>query len=423
MKIKIRRRSASAYFHCAVFMAILFACFHFNNVTIASIKISELAMLVMAPVLLLYIKSVNKYILLLGGFFLLLILATVVANLSQEFYIDRLSLSIVKQPYFISFVRFIEYVCCLAFGVYCYKSLQYFERQNFDINRLILFFLWINGAFSILFLVLYVLHSTGTINAWPTGFFYYGMRLKGFYDEGGPFGLMYATLFCLSTLIARRNLLLKLLFCLTVIAAESKAGILMIILWMAYHWYELLPKRGLLRPAAIVVGSALVILVGSFIIENYIIIISNVQREVLLRPHDNNLVMGRVSGFFITPKMIAQNPLLGVGMGNYSLVRNTPDYLGFFPPVEEWDLSGLGGLITLTAESGIVGLLGFVTLIIALCRRLSKRVPTIFRNKLVLLFVLPFLLGVQLYFVYVWFSIGYILYLSSRHTPLPSANA
>ena len=419
-KITIPRRSIFAYIYYALLLLILFVCFHFNNVTIASIKISELFMLVMIPIILLYIKSVNKYIVLLGVFFLLLILTTVVKNIEQEFYYDGLSVSIIKQPYFISFTRFVEYLCCLAFSVYCYKALQYVERHKFSTDRLLLLFLWINALFSLLFIILYLADALQLLNAERTRFFYHGMRLRGFYDEGGPFGLMYATLFCLGMLMPGKNIVLKLLLGITVLLAESKAGILMMILWIAYTVYERLPKRGLIKPTALVIGSGILIFIGAIVADNYILIISNIQREVMLRPTDGNLVMGRISGFFITPEMVAHNPLIGVGMGNYSLVRNNPEYLGFFPPVQGWDLSGLGGLITLMAESGILGFLGFLALITALCRKLSNHVTVAYRNKLFLLFILPFVLGVQLYFIYVWFGIGYILYLSTKYTQVSS---
>jgi len=46
--------------------------------------------------------------------------------------------------------------------------------------------------------------------------------------------------------------------------------------------------------------------------------------------------------------------LFGVGFGNYSLVRNNPNYRGVIPPTDEWDLTGLGGLATFALEFWIV---------------------------------------------------------------------
>jgi hypothetical protein len=65
-----------------------------------------------------------------------------------------------------------------------------------------------------------------------------------------------------------------------------------------------------------------------------------------------NLSGGRASGLLLVPAMISVNPLFGVGLGNYSLVRNDPKYLQRLPSVDFWDLSGLG-LLGYVAEMGI----------------------------------------------------------------------
>ena len=45
-----------------------------------------------------------------------------------------------------------------------------------------------------------------------------------------------------------------------------------------------------------------------------------------LRSDDGNVVMGRISGAVLGPRMIAAHPLLGIGWGNYPLVRDDPQY-------------------------------------------------------------------------------------------------
>src|SRR5207248_6892536 len=87
-------------------------------------------------------------------------------------------------------------------------------------------------------------------------------------------------------------------------------------------------------------------------INSYTRLYSNFAEALVVRPEDPNLVMGRISGTLIVPRMIGVHPVLGIGLGNYSLMRNDPDYLQGLPSVEKWDLPGLG-LVGSTAELGI----------------------------------------------------------------------
>jgi hypothetical protein len=50
------------------------------------------------------------------------------------------------------------------------------------------------------------------------------------------------------------------------------------------------------------------------------------QKVSNLRSDDANFVMGRISGAVLAPRMIAAHPLLGIGWGNYPLVRDDPQY-------------------------------------------------------------------------------------------------
>jgi O-antigen ligase len=54
----------------------------------------------------------------------------------------------------------------------------------------------------------------------------------------------------------------------------------------------------------------------------------------------------------LTPRIISEHPLLGIGIGNYSLQRNNPTLLDGLPPTDAWDLPGLG-LIGYAAELGV----------------------------------------------------------------------
>ncbi len=119
------------------------------------------------------------------------------------------------------------------------------------------------------------------------------------------------------------------------------------------------------------------------------------------RPGDPSLIMGRVAASLIVPRIIAAHPLLGIGVGNYSLMRNDPDYLQGMPSVTEWDLAGMG-LFGSAAEFGIPVTVAFLALlwrplVLAKKRRAATAVIVAAAFQPV-----AFLLGVNLNFFYPW---------------------
>jgi len=142
----------------------------------------------------------------------------------------------------------------------------------------------------------------------------------------------------------------------------------------------------------------------------YVEKLDKIRKEVRLRPNDSNLIMGRLSGFYIAPNMIKENPVFGIGLGNYPLLRNNKEYRGFFPlpdkAILDADASGFGGIIDIIIDMGIAGLLVFMYLNYLMVKRFMDK------NKGVVLqlgFLILFLFGVQLYFSYPWAFLGVIL--------------
>ena len=103
----------------------------------------------------------------------------------------------------------------------------------------------------------------------------------------------------------------------------------------------------------------------------------------------------------MVPRMIAAHPIGGIGLGNYSLMRNDPEYLQGLPAVDEWDLTGMG-LVGAMAELGIpLALWLFATLLRPLrIARQRKAAPVI--AMAAAFQPLSFLLGVNLNFFYPW---------------------
>jgi hypothetical protein len=160
-------------------------------------------------------------------------------------------------------------------------------------------------------------------------------RMRGFYNEGGPFGVYIVSLLLVAWALRRKHWLKRfnfawgvvlLLVCL--IQSQSKSALVLIFVLGLIDVFLLLRRRGRL----ILVGvSCLVMVVGaSFIFQRGVALVERAtvsyQRYSNLRPRDGNIVLGRVAGAVLAPRMIATHPFSGVGWGNYALVRNDPQY-------------------------------------------------------------------------------------------------
>jgi O-antigen ligase len=133
----------------------------------------------------------------------------------------------------------------------------------------------------------------------------------------------------------------------------------------------------------------------------YWLLYQDIDEAALFHPDDPNFVMGRVTGALIVPRMIAAHPLSGIGLGNYSLMRNDPEYLQGLPAVDDWDLTGMG-LVGAMAELGIpLALCLFATLLRPL-RMARKRKAASVIALAAAFQPLSFLLGVNLNFFYPW---------------------
>jgi hypothetical protein len=136
-------------------------------------------------------------------------------------------------------------------------------------------------------------------------------------------------------------------------------------------------------------------------IGNYVVGYEQIVQGAETHSDDPNLILGRAAGAVIVPEMIAQNPIFGVGIGNYSLTRDTPSYRGLVPPTDQWDLPSLG-LFGDLAEIGIpAGILISLFFAFPVFRARKAGMPI----RTVWLCFLPFstlLFGTQLNFTYPW---------------------
>jgi hypothetical protein len=235
-------------------------------------------------------------------------------------------------------------------------------------------------------------------------------RVSGFFNEGGPLGVylagaalvQYVRGPVLRYISLRHFWLSMMLIGPAIIGSQSKAAVLLILLLAALGFLQ--QRRASLIFVAM--GLILPLAVASNLIEGingYYSDMVNFRAEAYERSEDGNLVNGRLMASVLLPRIIEAHPLFGVGIGNYSLVRNNPDFLLGLPRTENWDLHGLG-LLGYLAELGIPLTL-YVLYIYAypLLAALRSRMWIFLLSAYP---VLAALLGVQLNFAYPWILMG-----------------
>jgi hypothetical protein len=235
-------------------------------------------------------------------------------------------------------------------------------------------------------------------------------RICGFFIEGGPFGVYIAGVMVVQFIrgyylryIGTRPFVLGMGFLgVAFVGAQSKASVLLLIFLLVIY---LLKIR---RVGLVVLGLFAVVPLAATSnlaagLNGYYHDYTNFEQSARERPDDYGLLMGRLAASVLVPRMIKEYPAFGVGIGNYSLMRNDPTILKGLPRIDLWDLSGLG-VLGYMAELGIPLTLFFVYLYARPLMAAWRRRPW-----LVLLCAYPLLaalFGVQLYFAYPWVVAG-----------------
>lgn len=240
-------------------------------------------------------------------------------------------------------------------------------------------------------------------------------RIRGFFIEGGPFGVYLISVILVAlfrkTVLRRGDprgfwIQMALLF-IALVGSQSKAGILLAMCLGVFYLFVTHRSRHLLLLLPLFIGLALSVnIVGQLrgYAESYL----NFSKLARERPDDTDLIEGRVMGAILVPIMVAHHPISGIGIGNYSLERNNPEYLGTFPKAPGWDLPGLG-LLGDAAELGIPLLL-YLSWLLWRPVVIAKRAQT---HPLVIVLgayqIFAELLGVQTTFVYPWIVSGIVI--------------
>lgn len=368
-----------------------------TDVALGPVKVWELMALSLFPF---FVRRIETKLLIFLVVFVVLMLLSLLKGAMGDVYFSNYGG--LKSKYVISLVRFVELVLCLV--VAC-LPFNFYRNNGLSFHDIVNKFLKYNAIICLGIFALFMVDI-----AIGTRLVSYGSthRLRGFYVEGGPYGLYISTLLLLELMFFKRKLMLA-LFGVALLASQSKAGIVgaavfaFLALAFRYPFLRsfLTPKRVFRFSTLVLVGVLLGGGVMYKVAENYVDDLSNLHQVLEQRGNDPSLVMGRIAATFIGPRIIADNPFIGVGLGTYSLVRNNSEYRGPFPIVPGWDLTGLGGFFNLLIENGAIGVILFLIATIRYFR--FNEMGMVF----FILFVLPFLLGAQLYMVYPWLYLGF----------------
>lgn len=385
-------------------------CIQFTDLKIGVVKVSEIILLFVAPYFL--SKKTNKYIAWFLLFFTVVLFISLVKTATLDF--QHLGNSFLKAPYLISLSRYLELICCLTLCSLTYsffKSLNQRSQRNEYINKLVN----LNILITLLFFAINLLVINGLIHMDETRIVYgWSSRLRGYFVEGGPYGLMLAFIFILSGYTKKlKYKFIKRLFLAIVILffAKSKAGILCVVVWLCLENYGYFKKalKASVYPLIVFVAAAFYFL---FVNISYMYVdeIENIKTSVAERPNDTNITMGRIASVFIVPKMIKENFFFGIGTGNYALLRNNDEYRTFLPLQDEkvllLDAHGLGGIMDIFIDNGFFGLLFFSVIMYVIYNHLKR---DLIRRRIMLGFLVIFIFGVQIYFLYPWILLGIAL--------------
>ncbi|MGG8271142.1 MULTISPECIES: O-antigen ligase family protein [Enterobacteriaceae] len=368
-----------------------------TDVSVGVLKLWELMAIIIFPFFMTKIhKKTLPFVLF---FFSLLVISLATQLFTDVFFWNYGGL---KQKYIISVVRFAELMLCISTAI---VMLNVARKYKVELPELISKFITYNFYMTLFVLGLLTIDIVAGTHIVS---YYQIHRLKGFYVEGGPYGLYLASLIFLEFLYKKRKMMMF-TFAIALVFSQSKAGICAIAIFL---FVSFMMKNkylsGFLKPGNFIRFSFFVVLsisISAFAIfkiaYNYIDDYQNVYSLIKGRAGDPSLIMGRIAASHIGPKIFEDNPIFGVGLGGYSLVRNNLEYREGFPVVSGWDLTGLGGFFNLMIENGIFGVLGF-TIIILLTYK--KDLPGM---CFMMLFIIPFIFGAQLYMFYPWVFLGF----------------
>lgn len=330
---------------------------------------------------------------------LLLIVAGCMFAFTRPFYLE---VNNINGPGFVSIARVVELLLAVSATV---VLTEVFRRSRTKCLFTAKIYFGIGTLSALFSLVGFALRG-------PFAFFVKGGRASGFYNEGGPYGLYVLSVILVGITLTRLSERLRprflksgiLIDILGLILSASKAAYIAVALLLVI---QVLYAGGLRQKfISFTITVASLIAIFSFTpasrgITGYIEGGRRFEAISQVRPDDVNFSYGRVAAIFFVPRMVEHHPWLGVGFGNYGLVRNAPEYRGNAAVAAFLDHDGLG-LFGLTAEIGLPAMALLIYLLLQpalISRRLTHA-----KSILALAFIQPVahFCGAQLNLTYPW---------------------
>lgn len=393
------------------------SCFFVSmtDIKIGALQVAEFVTLLL---LALYISSefirikIQKFVLqdwLMMLFISTVAISSIYALNTEVFAIPSDAGSILKSPGWISFSRIIQMLALFV----CYKLIIAECKKNssmLDICANVYiysgFVASLYGLFSYFFLVTIGFDMGGAYGE-------YGYRLRAFYVEGGPYGLFSGSVLLLilarwnsGSIPSARQKFIFFCVALSFLLAQSKSAFFALFLALSMSFLLRNPTY-LIRNFKIfllVTGVISITAIYSGAGDVFNRLMSD-RQSLIESPDlfvgDHNYAMGRIAAGIIVPQMISENPVLGIGLGNYSLLRDADKYNLFLPRVDMWDLHGLG-LLGLTAEVGVLGILFLSAFFLLRYIRELKSGGSVFFLAISAYPLAALLFGVQPTFSYPW---------------------
>lgn len=334
-----------------------------------------------------------------------------IVSLRQTFFPVVSETGVLKQPFNISMARLIEYFLVAFYMLYIADRLRQKRAALVFAMKAYIFAALVSAAYGLVSFPLSFLVSFDYLGAGE-----FDHRVKGLFNEGGPFGLyLVSVLLCVFLLYSMKEIRLKTgiwltsVFTVTLALTQSKAGysaVAIMILATVLFGRSLRIKLVLLACLGVMVVGVLSTPNLYLTLMQYVTAATDKTTGLL---DDSSFGFGgREAAAILVPRMISAHPFVGLGIGNYQLVRNDPAYLQGIPPLEHWDYSG-AGLFVKIAELGIPLSLFLVGVLLLPLRTAVKKNANMLIKLSASYQLIAALQGVELHFFYPWLCSAFVL--------------
>lgn len=265
----------------------------------------------------------TSYVMFIGLAFLLSIFV-----LDQNFYAYNYTL--LKRPVLVTISRIVQLLLDVFYMLYMASLYREDERLCAFGARVYYWIGVLGGIYAIASFPLNYLFDL------QVGTYSDSHRLRGFNNEGGSYGTYLVSVILLTVAmyhrkwLSRRQYFMSMaLFLVCLVGSQSKAAFFVVLVILLAHM--LWTKTGVTRwvtIGAVVLAFAILTSVINLRgqIDTYVKLSATYQKLSNKKSTDGNYVMGRVSGAILGPRMVKAHPLVGIGWGNYPLVRDDPAY-------------------------------------------------------------------------------------------------